>query len=249
VKPEVSLKIFRIQTDSLKKSHYVLGKTPCDSLYLPDSSLKIDCDELSSNSVIFDWINYRNQNYAYTIHPNGIIDVSGPYCQKLAFDLMSKDSLKSDRIMWVGKDTNNGRMILFEAEMMDTFPFFKLETLDSNSFDLNNFCTEEDLEMHIPDMNQFINKYVTVEVTPNPFVETFNLEIKCSELMIWIWKMYREEKRLTIKDSKGNVLVNQIAELDTPYEFRLDNVAKGEILFYSITWSNYVVQGKVMKAR
>jgi hypothetical protein len=247
VKPEVSLKILRIQSDSLSKMYFVLGKSSCDNLYIPDSAYKIYCGELNNNSIMFDWVNYRNQNFSYSIHPIGIIEVIGPYCQKTAYDLKSKDSFKNDRILWTGKDTNNGRLVLYEAEMQKEYPFYKLKTLDSSVFDLKNFCTEEEVQEHIQDMNQFINKYVTVEITPNPFVDAFSMEIKCE--VAYFWAEGDSEKKLTIKDSKGNVLVNQIAELDTPYEFRLENVPKGEILFYSITWSNYVVQGKVMKAR
>lgn len=194
--------------------------------------------------AILQGIAYK-MGFSYTIYfRNTEFMMAGPYCSKAAFNLRARFGDTVPFVFWGKLNEKTGRQVFYTARDSAAYPYYVPSTLDSMVYDLNHFCTDDEMNEERKFEQELIDKYFKVHVTPNPFAETFELTLNVEKLQ---YMVYNQVLNIAFYDGSGNTLHTQTIEANKPYTFTIPGLKSGSILHYKITWSDYVISGQLMK--
>lgn len=256
-----AITVYRDST-MVSKSIYVYSTLNCDEIRLLDTLgnylVRLDeavagkdrysCRQFGERMALMVNIARDADEKIYmTVLPAGDISMGSGACSKFFFSPVDrwKDSIPV--AMWTEIDTVKQKQKLYYAELQMPWPYYKLPLLDSITVKYPAFCSKEDLEEEARGMQSMYEKNLQVDVSPNPFTESFNLVINSGRLKSSSYL----NTPMTIKfyDDQGNTLLSQPVETDKPYTFSFPELPKGKVVYYRIHIGDYSLSGQVLKSR
>lgn len=232
-----------------KKEHLEYNNGPKGHMLFFNSELYPDsCNKmmkLNGNSYL-NFIKFKGRTLEYIVRETGEILISNQNCTK-QFDLFDRDSqYRSDYLVWVEADTSTGILKIQIAPDSIDYPYFSLYRLRTITYDLNAFCSKEELEEDIRFKQSMFEKLINVEITPNPYESEISFTAICSS---WMCNRMCDVKVLTFYNEKGEELEKMNIEFNTEYKIMLDKIVKGSMAYYTITCSDYKISGKLLRSK
>jgi hypothetical protein len=148
-------------------------------------------------------------------------------------------------VFWGKLNEKTGRQVFYTARDSAAYPYYVPSTLDSLVYDLNRFCSADEVDEERKLEQSVIDRFYKVDITPNPFAETFELTLKVEKAEFLI---FNQILTITFYDGSGNTLHTQTIEANKPHTFTIPGLKSGSILHYKITWSDYIISGQLMKS-
>ncbi len=242
-------------------TRYVFSRIPCDSVSLLDkrgntlpmwtentdtNKAYYYCGEFDRNNalMVLD-LKYNNQTIFMDIRTDGSINLSTSGCSKYLDKVTAKWGDSIPVVMWTEVHKETGSLHIYLAEESYSYPYYKDTTLDSLVFKFSEICTEKKREEEKKSTQDFYDKYMKVQVTPNPFTEKFDLILTAGTLPMFM--ISKTPLLIGFFDDQGNPLLSQTIELDKTYTFSFPDILPGKTIYYRITWEDYVIAGQVLK--
>lgn len=182
-------------------------------------------------------------NVSVTIGDRDALTVNGR-CQK-DFDLYIEDSAFSAAWFWYRYDSTGREVIIYKNPDIKSYPYNSSSATDSILVKTDSLCSKEDLEREARDLNQMLIRNIKVEITPNPFVETFTMSVRSKLANTYF--MPGDVFHLKFVDEGGKILMEQDMKFNTDYDISLPELAPGKKAYYSISQNELVLTGTVMK--
>lgn len=259
---EVALRLMAQHSDSCTAlcNRYVYSKLSCDEVQLKDKHGKVlpisepqltydsacfTCNEISRNSVLMNTINYLDKQFSFSVYADGNLSVYSEMCYKPMVNLLEKrvDSTKSV-VFWNRLNPTNGLLWFYTAIETYSPPYYLLNTVDSFSYDLSNFCSSTEQEEERKGLQSFYNKYVKAQVTPNPFEEQFEFTVSAGKIA---YMVRADDLKVTFYDDLGTALTSKPIVFDKPFLFSFPQIKPGKTIYYRVTWSDYFIAGQIVK--
>ncbi len=64
---------------------------------------------------------------------------------------------------------------------------------------------------------------------------------------VMTWSLPKSPLTLRFYDDQGNTLLSQPFEINKTYTFSFPEILPGKIIYYRITWEDYIISGQVLK--
>lgn len=204
--------------------------------------------QLFDNAGLMTGITTANDEQLWmTLYSNANISLASGACSKFMFSPIDKWKDSIPVIMWTEIDTTRNKLKLCYAELQLKWPYHKRPLLDSLIYNYPGFCSKEDLEEEQRSMQAIYEKNLKVEVSPNPFTESFNLELRSGRMKNSTY--LSSPMTISFYDEQGNVLFSQPIEVDQPYTFSFPELPKGKTVYYRINIGDYSLSGQVLKSQ
>ena len=246
---------------TISQNMYVYSKWNCDEIQLQDTQGNrlvpfeetvpgkngYRCLQFERISLLVNIAPAGGGNIFMSVLPNGDIGLASRACSKFFFSPVNrwKDSIPV--VMWTQNDTVIHKLKLYYGELQIKPPYYKMPLLDSIVVDYPAFCSRADLKEERMNMQSLYDKNLKIEVTPNPFIESFNLQVNSGRLKNS--QYLSTPMTINFYDENGNSLLSQIIEADISYTFSFAEVPKGKMVYYRINIGDYFLGGEVLKSR
>lgn len=226
--------------DSLKLSS-ALGK----GIKLFDENLEPDsCPKIMNMQKVNLLIptKIHGEDYCYLFGGQGMIIYQNPYCSKQE-DLANQDSFECDFMVFdleidtITAELNIWRSIDSIGWWRDSIPWRKIK--------LREICSREEIEEQKKFIQALYEKHTEVDVSPNPFKESFKFKMKANFMS---YSFVGKTIMLKFMDENGKVYLERQIEEGMEYEFSLPEFPKGKIVYYTISWEDYQLSGQFMKS-
>ena len=148
-------------------------------------------------------------------------------------------------VLWHTVDTVKGVLAFYIAEETNIFPYYKPQRMDSIIYNLNEFCTQRDIDENKKEWRAAGDPQMKVQITPNPFKEDFELELTHQGNILFLQK---EPISLIFFDDMGNKFKTKIIESNKKYTFSFPDILPGKTIYYNILWGEYKIAGQILKA-
>lgn len=212
-----------------------------------NDSLCYTCSDMEDErSVLMNPI-WDKPGYAYSIHlSKARISMENPHCNKDGFYLKDKFGDSTPIVLWSIFNSKKETLVIYMARDTCVYPYYVANSLDSLVYDLNKICNEEELAQERNDRQSLVEKYCKVDVTPNPFTDNFEITLKTKYPIILDIKP--GDLIIKFMDANGNILLTQKLEVNTPTTFSFPDVKSNSIVFYTITGTDFTLNGQVLKS-
>jgi|GEM_PF-3382172 len=202
-------------------------------------------DQINEQAVLFQGIPYK-MGFSYMLSMrNAELEMDYAYCSKVSLNLRARFGDSVPFVFWGKLNEKTGRQVFYTARDSTAYPYFVPSTLDSLVYDLSQNCSDDEKSEERKGFQAVIDRYLKVDVTPNPFAESFELTLNAEEAQFVV---RNQVLNIAFYDGSGNTLHTQTIEADKPYTFTIPGLKSGSILHYKITWSDYVISGQILKA-
>ncbi|MES2617201.1 MAG: hypothetical protein V4613_04940 [Bacteroidota bacterium] len=197
----------------------------------------------SLNKSVFKWV-YEGKSFFYEISPTGDFQLSSPECNKPGRNILTLWPDTANVIVWHNLNIDKGFITFYQAIENYHYPYYNKQRVDSFTYNLKTFCTvDERIDEHKM-RQELYEKYIKIKVTPNPFIDKFELTMQSGPMGFMIQSA---QKTIRFYDDKGKTLLEQFLIADQPTSFSFPNIKPGTILRYSITWDDFELTGKISK--
>lgn len=210
-------------------------------------SLCVSCSDMDNpKAVMMEPVAYGNA-YEYslmTYYSRAEISISGPGCTKPVIELRDSLNDPTDYVSWQRLDKQKGLLVLYKAKDTAVFPYYVPHTLDSFVYNLKQFCTDAERLENKQGMQKLAEKYCRAEINPNPFQESIEFTLINEQ---WTWLTSGKSIELVFLDLNGNTISRSLIEANKPYTFSFPDLKSGSLLFYKISWDEYLLSGQIKK--
>lgn len=227
-----------------------------DSLVLKDAMgrrLKLYNPDLEPDSCPYLWDmskkmlmisqNIKGKNYTCMFGRDGVISYQNPYCSKQE-NLADMDSFPCKYMVFELKlDTIKVELNIWKS--IDSIAWTR-DSTPWRTIGLNDICSKEEIEEDKKFMQQLYQKYAKIEINPNPFVDEFTFRLSMEKMS---WSLSNRTIAVKFMDDAGKVYLEQTIVYDTIYTFSLPDFPKGKIVFYTLSWDDYMLSGQFMKSQ
>ncbi len=238
----------------------VWSQKSCDSVILKSKSGKplpkqteynkdsanFTCNEIADTNGEYKYdIEFGGKIFWLFVSAHRAYTLSSKDCYAMSVDYKHSEWDSMEIVFWKKLDQTSGILTCYIARSKDDFPYFDSSKVDSFTYNLKKFCSQEEADENKKFWQSVITENVAVKINPNPFKEGFELTLDCQNIC---HMLMGTEQLLSLYDDQGNLLLSQTIERNKAYNFSFPEIKSGSIIHYRITWLEFVLGGQVMKS-